>query len=550
MARSEAEKLLRRRGTLKAEHLNWRGVWDECARYCMPLAAPVSDITVKTRGGKKKMPVDTSGVEYSEKLSAWLYSSTVYSGEKWVSFRARLKDSGTRQPDVALNSFLQEAAYKVLETISDSNFVQIYQQFLRGYVAFGTGVFYSEFDEDGRLQCRHWNITDGICIAENSRGEIDTVFREFVYSARQAVQEFGYDEVSADIRKAYDSENERDKTFNFLHCVFPRTERNPHKKGKLDKKFADVYIEIGRKKIVREGGHDSMPYQIPRFYNTGEVYGRSPAMSAIPAMRAINIAMCAYMEGVEFSARPVGFFPSDTLDDIEIKPGAKNPWDSESGDIKLWSPTGDLRSPLDFADMMRGAVQRIFYNDVFQYLEDRKNMTATEAQLRYDEMIQGFAPVLANLQSDFFGPFLERIAMELCVNGTLDVPTAYRKDAEKNVMPDFEVVYTTRLDTKIKGVLNGNMRNFAMLVGEFAQIVASVPLIAAYIDSDKYIKMLADNCDCNDILQSEEEIKKGLDAMNIQQQQQALMGKVDNINLQETPAPGSALDILMKGGAA
>ena len=533
--------ILSRLSSLKGEHLAWHGIWEDCARYCLPNAVPIGGI--KTRGTQKKMPIDTTGVDCAEKLSSWLYSSTVYQGEKWFDLRAMGVDLVTKKPDTLLNRFLEEARDAVLETINASNFIQVYQQFLRSYAIFGTGIFYSEFDSDGNLFCRNFNVFDKIYLAENNLGEIDTVFREFEYTARQAVQEFGYGNVSSEIRKAFDKDKTKDRRFSFLHAVYPRGDkfRDKRKTDKLNKAFADIYIEIKTEHVVREGGHDTFPYCCPRFFNTGEVYGRSAAMSAYPSLRAINIATYAYLKGVEFACRPMVFADSDTLDSIEIKPGAKNPLDGKEAPLQLWSPHGDVKSALEFAEMQRAQVNKLFYVDVFQYLEDRKNMTATEAQLRYDEMIQGFAPVLANLQSEFFRRFIERIALELCRIGFIQVPHAYRKHPKRNALPGFDVIYTTRLDTKIKGVITGNMRNFIMLVGEFAMGLASAPTAAAYIDADKFIKTIAQNCDCSNYLLEDKQIEANLEAQRKQAQEKAILDKIKDIDVQNTPVEGSEM---------
>lgn len=541
------EDILKRLSSIKSEHGNWTAIWEDCARYCMPNASPIGDIRAKARANKKKMPIDTTGVDCAEKLAAWLYSSTVYQGDKWFDLKSKSPDPVTQKPDSQLNAFLENARDIVLQEISTSNFIQVYQQFLRSYVIFGTALIYIEFDQFGNFSAKNFNVTDNIYISENSEGEIDTVFREFAFTARQAVEEFGYENVSSDIQKAYDKPASKDERFNFLHAVFPRERRDRRKTDRLNKPFADFYIEVNAKKIVREGGHDFCPYITSRFFNTGEIYGRSAAMSAIPSLRAINIAVYAYLEGVEFACRPMVFAPSETIEKMELKAGALNPYDSNDAQLVLWSPNGDFKSVLEFAQLQREQVQKLFYTDVFQYIEDRKNMTATEAQLRYDEMIQGFAPVLANLQSEFFKKLIERITIELCRIGKIFVPHAYRKNPKRNSIPDFEVIYTTRLDTKLKGVISGNMRNFIMLVGEFVMALAQAPTAAAYIDSDKFIKTIADNCDCSNFLLEDEQIQKNLLSQSESAAQKTIADKVKPIDLQQAPVKGSAIDLMLNG---
>lgn len=540
-----AQIICRRFSALKSEHSKWSAVWQDCARFTLPTFYPLGVFAPKTRGGKKRQPIDITGVACLTKLASWLFSSTIYQGEQWFDLKAvRKRVNGTEIVDAALDKVMQEASRTTLEVIANSNCVPVYQRFLRGYCGFGTGAFYSEFNENDELVCRQWNVSEGICIAENSKGAIDTVFRSFEYTARQAVQEFGEENLSEDIRKAAADEKEQETRFTFIHAVYPRRKRDRRKTNPENKPIASVYVEEKAQKVVLEGGYDTMPYQTPRFYDTGEIYGRSPSMSAIPALKSINIAIWSYLKNVEGSAKPIVFAPSDVADKMSLEFGAINPWDSGAGEIKIWSPVGDLKSPLEFAAQKKAEVESIFYNDVFQYLEDRKNMTATEAQLRYDEMIQGISPVLANLHAEFFSPFITRVARELFARGRIKIPRQYLD--RKNGMPKFEVVYNTRLDTKLKGVLNANIINFVRMVGELVVAIKTAPLAGAYLDMDKIIKLYARNNNVsNDALKDEEEIAEALEVLNQQQQAQQAASLINKIDLQKTPERGSAQDTMI-----
>ena len=536
-----AQNIIRRFFSLYTSAQKWRGIWEDCARYCEPNDAPIKELGTNTDGARKKQPLDTTGIEAASKLAAWLYSSTIFQGEQWFSLRAKKK--GFRI-DTPLQKFLEEAARTALNTISTSNCIKIYQQFLRSYVNYGTGIFYSEFDDAGNLICRHFKITNDVAVAENSKGEIDTVFRRFQYSARQAVQEFGKENLSADIINAANDEKNQDKLFTFIHAVYPRIKRNKDKKTADNKPFASVYVEVDKASVVVEGGYDTFPYCVPRFYNTGEVYGRSPAMSALPSLRAINIAVYFYLKNIEFNSKPMVFTAPEDLDKINIAPGAKNPKNPLGTGVDIWSPSGDINSPLQFVERKTAEVQSMFYNDVFQYLEDRKNMTATEAQLRYDEMVQGVAPVLANLHQEFFTPFIRRVVYALIEKEIISVPNIL-KDKDGS-FKDFDVVYTTRLDTKLKGVLNANILNTYRILGEIDAIRANSPLAQTFLSDEETVKLVCANNDTSaDLLNDEETIKQIKQAQSEQAQSAALQGMIDKINLQKTPEKGSAQDIMI-----
>ena len=551
-----AQSLKARLNVLKNNQTRWHKIWQDCARYCLPNASPLKVLTSKTEGEQKEQPLDISGIDSATKLSSWLYSSTVYQGEEWFSLEVR-GDEKTYKPidgksyssQYRIKQWLQKASQAVLDCINPSNFIQIYQQVLRGYSVFGTAVIYTEFNEKNELICKCWDITDSVYIAEDKNGEIDTVFREFEYTARQAVQAFGFDNLHVDIQKASQSPKEKDKKFKFAHCVYPREKQYTDKSKRLPKykPIASVYIDVEHEKVVLNGGTDTFPYCVPRFYNTGEVYGRSPAMSAVPALRALNMTTYQYVENLRSASKPVVFGPTSMIDDVDLEAGAFNAYSSDDGQIVLWSATGDMRSALEFIERQRQDIRGIFYNDVFQYLEDRKNMTATEAQLRYDEMIQGISPVLANLQNDLFKRFIYRIVIHLCDCGIIHVPAEFLDENGKRQLPNFDIVYKSRLDTKIKGVQNADMLTFLRMLGEGVAIISQNPQLAARIDVDKFSQKIAENCNVAGLglLLPEDKVAENLEAQAQQAQQAQLQNMVAPINLQDAPAQGSAMDTML-----
>ena len=549
---STPKDLLERFGALKNRQTRWFKVWSDCARYCLPNASPLRVIASKTAGQQKQQPLDIAGISAATKLASWLYSSTVYQGEEWFSLKAR-KTDGPDTHDFEIEEWLQKASAAVLDAINPSNFIQVYQQMLRGYVVFGTTVLYCGFSETKELVCKCWDITDGVYIAEDSNGEIDTVFREFEYSARQAAQAFGFGNLHAEIQRAANDPAQQDRKFKFIHCVFPRKDADKTKKLPKYKQFASIYVDVANEKIVEEGGTDTFPYCVPRFYNTGEVYGRSPAMSAIPALRTLNMATFQYVENMRASGKPVAFVPVSMADDVDLDPGAVNPYDSSEGQVVLWSKAGDISGTLNFIERLKADIGEIFYNDVFQYLEDRKNMTATEAQLRYDEMIQGISPVLANLQNDLFKRLINRIVVFLCESGKIEVPARFTDKDGNRKLPLFDVVYTSRLDTKIKGVQNADILNFLSMVGQVSQVVASNPQIAARVDLDKACELIAKNCNVAgfELLLPQEAVQENLEAQAQQAQQaqlaQVMKGMVKPVDLQTVPVNGSAMDTMING---
>ena len=120
---SLAEKICRRFAALKTEHAKWSGIWQDCARYTLPNSAPLSVFSVKTRGGAKRQPIDTTGTTCLTKLASWLFSSTIYQGEQWFDLKAVKRGADGVAEDVVdpeLDKIMQSAARATLECIANS----------------------------------------------------------------------------------------------------------------------------------------------------------------------------------------------------------------------------------------------------------------------------------------------------------------------------------------------------------------------------------------------------------------------------------------------
>jgi hypothetical protein len=111
-------------------------------------------------------------------------------------------------------------------------------------------------------------------------------------TARQAVQEFGEDNVGTKIKEAVKAKP--DTQFNFIHAVEPTSdyERSVGMKSKTKLPFHSCHVCFEDKMVVRVGGYNEFPYLVPRWSKaTGEIFGRSPSYNALPDIKTLNKAV-------------------------------------------------------------------------------------------------------------------------------------------------------------------------------------------------------------------------------------------------------------------
>src|SRR5262249_32263241 len=151
-----------------------------------------------------------------------------------------------------------------------SRFYTVAPMLYADLACFGNGVFYSEqIEGTGYINDNVRPLSECV-VAENALGVIDTVYRKFKMTGRQAAQQFEMKNLAEQTQKQI----EQDPFCNieFLHCVKP----NDDYEGELgDKRFNSIYVETDRRKEVKRSGYHDFPYQVPRWMQcAGESYGR------------------------------------------------------------------------------------------------------------------------------------------------------------------------------------------------------------------------------------------------------------------------------------
>ena len=176
--------------------------------------------------------------------------------------------------------------------------------------------------------------------------------------------------------------------------------------------FYECYVSITGKQVVREGGYFTFPYAISRYMTTpGEVYGRSPAMFALPSIKTLNEIKKTLLKQGHRSADPVLLAHDDgVLDSFSMKPGAINPGGLSADGRMLVQPLPVGNPVLGNAEANeeRQTINDFFLVTLFQILVQTPEMTATEVIERAREKGSLLSPTMGRQQSESLGPQIER----------------------------------------------------------------------------------------------------------------------------------------------
>ena len=377
-------------------------------------------------------------------LTSALFSFLMPAGSFWFGFTAqdpKLND------DPALLKWMSESSQFVHKEIWRSNFQREMFMTIRSMVVFGTGIISVELiGKNLVFQSHHVGF---MAFDENNRGEIDTVYRQIFYTTRQAMQEFGKKINSKSVQKAIKSQK-WDEKFEFVHVTAPNKDFDKTKIGSSNKKVKSLYIMIEDKSIVKEGGFDELPYLVARFsLIPGEIMGRGPAIELLPEIRMLNRMKKSFIEAAELANNPPMMMEDDGIvgqpvtepgGAIYIRSGAQFP--------QPWTSGVNVQLNAEVIRDQQATVKKGFFNDRFNTLEDKRNMTAFEVGIRKEDDLTIVSPQVTPLQKETLDPLLSR---------SLNLLVKAKRIEEPPQTFDFDIAYQGRLSLAMASVQSNAM---------------------------------------------------------------------------------------------
>ena len=252
-----------------------------------------------------------------------------------------------------------------------------------------------------------------------------------------------------------------------IHSVHPSD--NPmgyDNKDNMDFVSCHVHPETGT--ILRESGFKEFPYVVPRYLksSSNEIYGRSPAMNALPDTKMLNTMCKTTIKAAQKQIDPPLMVPDDGfILPIRTVPGGLNFY--RSGTRERIEPLNiGSNNPLgiQMEEQRRKAIRENFFVDQLMTVQGQ-NMTATEVMQRTEEKMRLLGPVLGRLQSEFLQPLITRCFNLLLKNNKLPaIPEMLgEQDIEiEYVSPLAKAQKSQELSSVMRGIeIFGSLQNVA-----------------------------------------------------------------------------------------
>jgi hypothetical protein len=364
---------------------------------------------------------------------------------------------------------------KLLRAImNQSNLYNMAPVMLGELLLFGTGAMLhvNDFEDVARF----YTLTAGsYMIGQNDRQEVDTLCREFEMTTSQIVGKFGLDNVSSQVKNAYDRGN-YDSWQPVCHMIEPNPESRAQAFEAKDLAWRSIYWEPGNNvenSLLSTSGFTRFPAYVPRWDVTGEdVYGTDcPGMTALGDIKGLQIEEKRKAQGIDKMVNPPLHGPA-ALRNVPVSslPGGLTVYDGAQNaqglrPIYMVQPQlGELNLDIQRVEKR---IDDAFFVDMFLAISNMEGIqprNQLDLMQRQEERLLQLGPVLERVH----GEFLEQLIDRLFDQGM---------DAEiiRNAPPeleeaDIEVRFVSSLAQAQRSVVTGTIERVFQFAGSLAEM--------------------------------------------------------------------------------
>lgn len=509
MESKEVELILGRLSSLQSQRAPLESEWEEIKNILCP--------GTQNFNGSKSTPwrpiggsIDGHAAYLLQKLVSHIYSEAVNPQTKFVKYSlADHKVVLTKEEEIELDLINT----RVLQRFADpkSNFSTAIQQTINSGIAFGPGILYIDNNLGKNIKFKSLPLSQ-CYIADNESGLVDTIFRKFKFTAKQAVQAFGRENVSKNIIVAYTNDPEQE--FDILHCIYPNIESK-----KKNEKFESHYIEIEAKHVLQTQYLSKFPCIVFRWNAMiGEKYGHGQGKLALTVVRMLSKLRQQNILAKEMALRPILL----TSDDGVLIPNPLNPGMVIEGGmmdgqkrIDVLPINGNIQAGDAMYERELELLGQLFFAEDIASPVDKTRRTAVEVNMMGNDRMKFMSAQIARFLDQCLKPMADNVLQDMVENGEFN-------DLKTRILNyDLEPEFLGAITQLLKMADVRATQNFMQSVLPMVQLD---PSIVNRINFDMFVKDTQKGTGTPSyILRSDEEVAAIQQAQQAQQQQQMQM---------------------------
>lgn len=482
--RGETYELRRHCDRRHEEMVQVRRPWlDYCKQVaqeliCSRLPYLIDPNSGERAGEQNQHLVDSVGPRALTTAAAGIGTGTMPRSSQWLELVVRKQWEASDEE----RDYLAQGTRRVLTTHNQSNADSAFAPYRLELLAFGVGAALFFEDEEDVFRLQHLTVGEYL-IAEDHRGRVDTLYRDFTATVGQLAQEFGKDRLGPTTRALYDR-GQYDMQVPCRHCIEP--DRWGYNTPELP--WVSIYYELpsGCTEVLDVRGFTRFPALVTRWERLpGTPYAMSPGMEALPHLVRLRKMIYRYGQSMAAMAEPPLQYPAGlSQHEVRANPGGKTPVYGNQKVETLYQVQMRLAELGEEIQRTREDIRETLGATLVASLRSiDRQITAREADLRTSQDLAEWLPGLYRLTDEMLNPYVEMVWEALERIGELPD----RPDSLDGKVVDIE--FQSPLARKQRqGDVDAIQKTFAIAAG-----VAPVkPEILDNIDFDRAIRIVGE----------------------------------------------------------
>ena len=382
----------------------WEPVWRECYAYALPQRGGSRSLLGPQPSGRTTEQLfDGTAADASEQLAASLLAELMPPWSQWFGLRPG--------PDVGAASYgqvaeqLDRVAERLQGHFDRSNFAVEMHQCLLDLVTIGTATLLFAEAPVGTTSAFEFHAVSPaeVFLSGDHNGRIQQQFRRSSMTLNAIRRCFPVARIPDELVRS--GTEDPDRCFAVVEAIF--ADRPAFKY----QAFLEAKETPGSLVPLADGQFDQSPLISFRWLKAaGEIYGRSPVMTALPDIRTANKVVELVLKNASIAVAGMWLADDDGVlnpANIKLGPGTIIPKAAGSAGLTpLQAPGRFDVSELVLGDL-RGRIRHTMLVDRLGPVTDVR-MTATEVLERSTEMARLLGAVFGRLQAELVTPLISR----------------------------------------------------------------------------------------------------------------------------------------------
>ncbi|MBQ4078071.1 hypothetical protein IJD15_02700 [bacterium] len=391
-----------RRAELEVAYNAIKGDWQDLADYFLPRSVRFLARTANKTPVKNRKIKDSTPLLAVRNFSSGMMSGATSPATNW--FKVRVRNYG-HEGNYPVKKWCNAVETLFRDIFNSSNLYRILPSVYKQIGVFGISVLGMMNDETSVLRCQLLPI-GSYRIAKNSKGEVDTICRVYMETAKNLYDKFGEENVSKEVLSAIES-NRYEELFEIVHFVEPNKDFLPSSVWAENKKYVSVYYEWAstEEKFLSKSGFDKFPYAVFESEVNGEdVYPcECPGVNALPDVKQLMSMVIDEGKAVKKMISPTYKGPASLKNKKMIDAPAAFIEEDENG--RGLSPIYEVNPRVlevdSIIEKLKQSIKEIFYNDLFAMILNtaERSRTATEVNELKEEKMVLLSPLLQQIHN-------------------------------------------------------------------------------------------------------------------------------------------------------